>query len=227
MAPENILTTCLPTHLTICPTRSLNLWSGATAVWVACTKQQKTAHWTYGGAQPSWNTGTPTDEDDGSGMGWVKRRREELLLVDHNITTVTLSQPTPENNDDEEDEEETKYDSLDDKLSGTEQDNDDDAEEQHFKQVLGAGVEHISRHRTLTAQKLHDDGDDMKQQQQCDNYDHDGDIYGSGDNNNDNDNHESMTTATSWHPRPQPPMATMVHDHHDNDNKDNNFNDGR
>ncbi|KAH9024796.1 hypothetical protein EDB84DRAFT_428644 [Lactarius hengduanensis] len=63
----------------------------------------------------------------------------------------------------QQDEEETKYDSLDDKSSGTEQDDDDDdAEEQHFKQVLGAGVERVSRHRTLTAQKLHDDGDDMK-----------------------------------------------------------------
>ncbi|KAH9009071.1 hypothetical protein EDB85DRAFT_1903478 [Lactarius pseudohatsudake] len=101
----------------------------------------------------------PADEDDGSGMGWVKRRHEEL---DHNITTITLSQPTPENDDDEEDEEETKYDLLDDESSGMEQDNDNDAEEQHFKQVLGAGMEHVSRHRTLTTQKLHDDSDDMK-----------------------------------------------------------------
>ncbi|KAH9063756.1 hypothetical protein EDB83DRAFT_2315312 [Lactarius deliciosus] len=126
----------------------------------------------------------PADEDDGSGMGWVKRRREEreqkkreeqserepasktnvvptsspvsddtpspastVLSVDHNITTVTLSQPTPEDEDDEEDEEETKDDSLDDESSGTEQDDDDDAEDQHFKQVLGAGVERVSRHR--------------------------------------------------------------------------------
>ncbi|KAH9038960.1 hypothetical protein EDB85DRAFT_2141530 [Lactarius pseudohatsudake] len=70
-----------------------------------------------------------------------------VLSVDHNVTTVTLSQPTPENDDDEEDEEEAKYDSLDDESSGAEQDDDDDAEEQHFKQVLGAGVERVSRHR--------------------------------------------------------------------------------
>ncbi|KAH9039250.1 hypothetical protein EDB85DRAFT_1887451 [Lactarius pseudohatsudake] len=132
------------------------------------------AHWTYGERGRRGTRAPPADEDDGSGMGWVKRRREEregkkleeqsaLLSVDHNVTIITHSQPTPENDDDEEDEEETKYDSLDDKSSGTEQDDDDDdAEEQHFKQVLGAGVERVSRHRTLTAQKLHDDGDDMK-----------------------------------------------------------------
>jgi hypothetical protein len=124
----------------------------------------------------------PADEDDGSGMGWVRKRREERerkkredqaaregpikpivvstfspvsdatpslassrLSVDRNITTVTLSQLTTENED--EDEEETKDDSLDDESSSTEQDDDDAAEEQYFKQVLGAGVERVSRHR--------------------------------------------------------------------------------
>ncbi|KAH9015564.1 hypothetical protein EDB85DRAFT_2156572 [Lactarius pseudohatsudake] len=170
-----------------------HLWSSSWSLGECqCRCSQRHAHWTYGERGRRGTPAPPADEDDGSGMGWVKRRCEEcegkkleeqsareaasktnvvpisspastVLSVDHNVTTITHSQPTPENDDDEEEEEETKYDSLDDKSSGTEQDDDDDdAEEQHFKQVLGAGVERVSRHRTLTAQKLHDDGDDMK-----------------------------------------------------------------
>ncbi|KAI9456710.1 hypothetical protein BJY52DRAFT_1187786 [Lactarius psammicola] len=71
------------------------------------------------------------------------------LSVDHNVTTVTPCQPTPEDDDEDEDEdeEETKDDLLDDESSCTEQDDDDATEEQCFKQVLGAGVERVSRHR--------------------------------------------------------------------------------
>jgi hypothetical protein len=71
------------------------------------------------------------------------------LPVDHTVSTITLTQPTPENDDedDEDDEEETQDDSLDDESSSTEQEDDDAAEERHFKQVLGAGVERVSRHR--------------------------------------------------------------------------------
>lgn len=127
----------------------------------------------------------PTDDNDGSGMGWVKKRREERerkkreeqaaleaasktnavstsspvsdampsptssqLSVDHNVSTITLSKPITENDDedDSEGEEETKDESLDDESSSTEQE-DDDAAEERFKQVLGAGVERVSRHR--------------------------------------------------------------------------------
>ncbi|KAF8267816.1 hypothetical protein EI94DRAFT_1700679 [Lactarius quietus] len=70
------------------------------------------------------------------------------LSAGHKVSTVALSQPPPENDDedDSEDEEETKDDSLDDESSSTEQEDDDVAEEQHIKQVLGAGVERVSRH---------------------------------------------------------------------------------
>ncbi|KAH9056688.1 hypothetical protein EDB87DRAFT_1757697 [Lactarius vividus] len=85
------------------------------------------------------STSSPVSDDTPSPASTV-------ISVDHNVTTVTPSQPTPED-DDEEDEEETKDESLDDESSGTEQEDDDDAEEQQLKQVLGAGVERVSRHR--------------------------------------------------------------------------------
>ncbi|KAI9446794.1 hypothetical protein H4582DRAFT_606792 [Lactarius indigo] len=86
------------------------------------------------------STSSPVSDDTPSPASTV-------LSVDHNVATVTPSQSAPEDDDDEEDEEETKDDSLDDESSGAEQDDDDAAEEQHFKQVLGAGVERVSRHR--------------------------------------------------------------------------------
>jgi len=71
------------------------------------------------------------------------------LPAGHKVSTIALSQPSPENDDedDSDDEEETKDDLLDDESSSTEQEDDDATEEQHLKQILGAGVERVSRHR--------------------------------------------------------------------------------
>ena len=145
------------------------------------------------------------DGDDGSGMGWVKKRREErerkkreeqaaqeatsktdaetapttvsvpvavpttahtpsIVSVGHDISMVTPAQQRPEDDEDSSDEEGDEE--VDDESSGTEQDDDDnddqvrylsssllrlgelrELQEQNFKQVLGAGVERISRHR--------------------------------------------------------------------------------
>ncbi|KAH9967988.1 hypothetical protein BC827DRAFT_1169579, partial [Russula dissimulans] len=67
-----------------------------------------------------------------------------LVLVDHNIRTVMPSQPPHELDDESSDESDEE---VDDESVGTEQEDDDADQEQHFKQVLGAGVERVSRHR--------------------------------------------------------------------------------
>ncbi|KAI0259919.1 hypothetical protein BC834DRAFT_846451 [Gloeopeniophorella convolvens] len=134
----------------------------------------------------------PADEDDGSGMGWVRRRREErerkkleeqtaceaaekpaassepslapepvvaptpttapalapsLPFVDHTVTTVKPVQPQSDDEDDDEDSEAESKEGADDESSSAELEDDDAAEEQHLKQILGAGVERVSRHR--------------------------------------------------------------------------------
>jgi hypothetical protein len=134
-------------------------------------------------------TGAPAaeaDEDDGSGMGWVKKRREErerqkreelaaseaasktdvgsapnpvsapvpvqgteqnsiLVSVNHDVNTVTPVQPEADDDDDESSEEDDEE--AEDESVSTEQEDDDGDQERHVKQVLGAGVERISRHR--------------------------------------------------------------------------------
>ncbi|KAI0003364.1 hypothetical protein BJV74DRAFT_881803 [Russula compacta] len=130
-------------------------------------------------------SGTPQasahEDDDGSGMGWVKKRREErerkkreeqvahetasktntettpnlasslvsapetaTAPVHHDISTVTPAQPTLADDDESSDESDEE---VDDESSSTEQEDDDDDQDQNFKQVLGAGVERVSRHR--------------------------------------------------------------------------------
>ncbi|KAI9511341.1 hypothetical protein F5148DRAFT_1171826 [Russula earlei] len=113
------------------------------------------------------------DDDDGSGMHWVRKRREErerkkpkthaglppalhstpvsvpmtihssnIVPVDHEISTVMPTQPRHEVDDESSDESEEEEEE-DDESSSTD---DDDDQEQHSKQVLGAGVERVSRH---------------------------------------------------------------------------------
>ncbi|KAI0279853.1 hypothetical protein BGY98DRAFT_933003 [Russula aff. rugulosa BPL654] len=155
-------------------------------------KEPEFVEWGYGGMgkrseKLPWTNGVrgrpgaPATEadDDGSGMGWVKKRREERerqkleelaaskaasktdvgsppipvrqrcrsipVTVDHEVKMVTPVQPEAEDDDDESSEEDDGE--AGDDSSGTEQEDDDGDQEQHAKQVLGAGVERISRHR--------------------------------------------------------------------------------
>jgi len=67
-----------------------------------------------------------------------------LVSIDHDISMVMPAQPSPEDDESsDEDDEEVDDESS---SSGTDQE-DDGANQEHFKQVLGAGVERISRHR--------------------------------------------------------------------------------
>jgi len=68
-----------------------------------------------------------------------------LVSVDHAISTVKHVQPETKDDDDESSEEDDEE--AEDESSSTEQEDDDGDQEQHVKQVLGAGVERISRHR--------------------------------------------------------------------------------
>ncbi|KAI0293397.1 hypothetical protein BC826DRAFT_1105056 [Russula brevipes] len=69
---------------------------------------------------------------------------DSLVSIDHDISMVMPAQPSPEDDESsDEDDEEVDDESS---SSGTDQE-DDGANQEHFKQVLGAGVERISRHR--------------------------------------------------------------------------------
>lgn len=158
---------------------------GAGGVWAKVQSDRKffDGHGSERGRREESNSGADA-EDDGSGMGWVKKRREERerkkreeqaaqeaasktnamsaptvvsapvadaatahtpdsVSVVHDITTVTPALPRLEDDDDSSDEGDEE---VEDESSSTEQDDDAD-EEQNVKQVLGAGVERISRHR--------------------------------------------------------------------------------
>ncbi|KAH9977308.1 hypothetical protein BGW80DRAFT_1456610 [Lactifluus volemus] len=171
----------------------------STNVFANASDEPEFVEWGHGGwkllighteerGRPGAPQPTTVNDDDGSGMGWVKRRREErerkkreeqlaresadkadpgppsspisapepaatpALSVDHKITTVTPTLPIIVNNgddedDDDDDEDEVKEDLVDDESSGTEQEDEDTAQERHLMQVVGAGVERVSRHR--------------------------------------------------------------------------------
>jgi hypothetical protein len=158
---------------------------GAGGMWSKVQSDQKLF---IGQTEGRGRRGAPesgANDDDGSGMGWVKKRREErerkkreelaaseagnktdvgsaptpvsapvpvpgtahnsiVVSVNHDITTIAPVLPETEDDDESSEEEDEE---VDDESSSTEQEDDDGAQEQHFKQVLGAGVERISRHR--------------------------------------------------------------------------------